>query len=345
MKPSLGSLLCGFILLGCTVMAQDVKVVNVAGERRVDVFIKGKHFTSYCYPADQEKPFLYPVIAPNGTIVTRGYPVAPREGDRVDHPHHIGLWFNHGNVNGIDFWNNSSAIPGNDKGKYGRIVVKKILKAEGGNRGVIEVFSDWVNNSGAVLLNERSTYIFSAVGDLWTIDHISVLSAPIIDIRISDSKEGLFAIRVDRAFEMPSSEPLTFIDSNGKPTEVKVADNRGVTGMYTGSNGKKGDAVWGTTNRWVILNGQKDSVSIGMAIFDNPTNYGFPAYSHARGYGLFAVNNFGRKSYDPSREKLEYIISKGQSVKLVHRFCVKSGSELTAADAEKIYETFINEYK
>jgi hypothetical protein len=28
----------------------------------------------------------------------------------LDHPHHIGLWFNYENVNGLDFWNNSFAI-------------------------------------------------------------------------------------------------------------------------------------------------------------------------------------------------------------------------------------------
>jgi hypothetical protein len=50
---------------------------------------------------------LYPLIADGGITVTRGYPLEPRPGERVDHPHHAGLWFNYGEVNGFDFWNNS----------------------------------------------------------------------------------------------------------------------------------------------------------------------------------------------------------------------------------------------
>ena len=65
----------------------------------------------------------------------------------------------------------------------------------------------------------------------------------------------------------------------------------------------KGDAVWGTRNDWVLLTGTKDNVLITMGIFDHPKNQGFPAYAHARGYGLFSLNNFGQNSYDPKKEK------------------------------------------
>jgi hypothetical protein len=35
--------------------------------------------------------------------------------------------------------------------------------------------------------------------------------------------------------------------------------------------------------------------------------YGYPAYAHARGYGLFSVNNFGQNSYDPKKEKVKFV--------------------------------------
>ena len=76
-------------------------------------------------------------------------------------------------------------------------------------------------------------------------------------VTFSDNKEGMFAIRVDRAFEMPSNESLIFTDDKGNPTTVKATDNTGVTGMYISSNGIKGDAVWGTRNEWVILSGSE----------------------------------------------------------------------------------------
>lgn len=39
----------------------------------------------------------------SGKVITRGYPMNPRPFERMDHPHHVGLWFNFGDVNGLDF--------------------------------------------------------------------------------------------------------------------------------------------------------------------------------------------------------------------------------------------------
>src|SRR3954468_22924294 len=85
--------------------------------KRVDITIDGKPFTSYIWPSTLKKPVLYPIRTANGNLVTRGFPLDPRPGERVDHPHHVGVWLNHGNVNGLDFWNNSDAIPDKDAPK------------------------------------------------------------------------------------------------------------------------------------------------------------------------------------------------------------------------------------
>jgi hypothetical protein len=332
------------ISLSITGNSQDVKLVQDDSQHKVDVIIGGKLFTTYRYPADLEKPFLYPVYAPNGSVITRGYPIEPRKGERIDHPHHIGLWFNYGNVNGIDFWNNSSAIPASRKDQYGHIVVQKIVSAKSGKRGVLEVVSNWEDNNGKKLLTENTKYIFSGDKNSRTIDHVSTLTPADDPITFNDNKEGMFAIRVDRAFEMPSNESLIFTDANGNPTTVRATDNTGVTGMYVSSNGNKGDAVWGTRNKWVILSGTKDNTPISLAIFDNPKNPGFPAYSHARGYGLFSVNNLGQNSYDPKQEKVTHVLKKGQSMTLYHRFYVESGSEMTPEQAGKIFQAFLKAF-
>jgi VCBS repeat-containing protein len=327
-----------------TANGQNVKLVQNDTQRKVDVMIDGKIFTSYQYPENQEKPFLFPVYAPNGSVVTRGYPIEPRKGERVDHPHHIGLWFNHGNVNGLDFWNNSSAIPANKKNSYGHISVQKILKAKSGKTGTLEVASNWDDNKGKTILTEKTKYIFSGDKTTRTVDHIAVLTAAVDTVIITDNKEGLIAIRVDRAFEMPSKDNVIYTDEKGIPTTVKATDNTGVTGMYVSSNGNKGDAVWGTRNEWVILTGTKDNTVTSMAIFDNPKNPGFPAYSHARGYGLFAINDLGQTSYDPKQEKKVYVLKQGESMTLYHRFYIQSGSELTPESAVKIFKDFSKAY-
>ena len=97
-----------------------VSLVENDSLTKLDVFIDGKYFTSYLY-ADSilRKPVLFPLYTASEVRITRGYPFAPNAGERIDHPHHYGLWFNHGDVNGIDFWNSSverkKAIPGLEK--------------------------------------------------------------------------------------------------------------------------------------------------------------------------------------------------------------------------------------
>src|SRR5918992_3671337 len=86
-----------------------VQVIDRPAERRVDILIDGKSFTSYIYPEKLQKPVLYPIRSARGALVTRGYPLDPRPGERTDHPHHIGHWFNFGDVNGFDFWGHSNA--------------------------------------------------------------------------------------------------------------------------------------------------------------------------------------------------------------------------------------------
>jgi len=334
----------GLVINGQSVKNKSVRLERLDEQHKVNVIINGSLFTSYQYPADLEKPFLFPVYAPNGSVITRGFPLEPRKGERVDHPHHIGLWFNHGNVNGLDFWNNSSAIPADKKGSYGHIVVQKIINAGSGKKGILEVASDWKDNKGNTLVTENAKYVFSAGKSSRTIDHVSTLTAVNGPVTISDNKEGLFAIRVDRAFEMPSNESLIFTDEKGNPTTVKATDNTGVTGMYTSSQGLKGDAVWGTRNNWVILSGLKDNATITLGIFDHPKNPGFPAYAHARGYGLFSVNNLGQNSYDPKQEKKVWNLAKGESITLRHRFYVQSGTELTPETADKIFKEFSKMY-
>jgi hypothetical protein len=255
------------------------------------------------------------------------------------------LWFNYGDVNGIDFWGNSFAIKAEEKNKKGHIVVREIVKTESGTQGSFEIISDWNDSKGKTLLTENTIFIFSGEKDRWTIDHITTLKASTDSITFNDTKEGMFAIRVDKAFEMPSDETLKLTGTRDNSDEAKARYNAGLTGMYHASNGKSGDAVWGTRNSWMTLSGKKENVPISLAIFDNPKNPGFPAYYHARGYGLFSVNNLGRKSYDPQQVEFVLKLARGESLKLIHRFSVQSGSEISAEEAESIFKSFSNMYK
>src|SRR6185369_7149770 len=125
--------------------ARGVELQVNESAKRVDVTIDGKPFTSYIWPSTLKKPVLYPIRTSNGTLVTRGFPLDPRPGERVDHPHHVGLWLNHGNVNGLDFWNNSDAIKPEDAPKMGTIYHRRIVEAQGGaDHGTLTVEMAWM---------------------------------------------------------------------------------------------------------------------------------------------------------------------------------------------------------
>ena len=299
---------------------KGVEVIAKEASRRVDVTIDGAPFTSYVWPTSLKKPVLYPLIEDGGIEVSRGYPLAPRPGERQDHPHHAGMWFNYGNVNGFDFWNNSDAIPEANRAKMGTIEQRKVLSTKSGkDRGELVVESVWITGEGRELLKETARYTFLRQGTVRTIDQQITLEA--LDRAVfHDDKEGLLGIRVARWLESPNEKGGIFTDANGKQTKVDGATGAGATGVYLTSEGIKGDAVWSTRGKWCTLTGTNpDGKTAVIAILDHPKNPGYPAYWHARGYGLFAVNPLGAKIFDPKAAQLDFTIEKGKSATFRYR--------------------------
>ena len=316
---------------------EAVAVTPNESARRVDVTIGGKPFTSYIWPERVKKAVLDPIRSASGTIVTRGWPLAPRAGERVDHPHHVGLWFNYEVVNGLDFWNNSDEIKPAERSKMGTILHRRIVSANGGaERGELDTESDWVTPDGKVLLRERTQFVFAGDATTRTIDRIATLTAAGERVVFTDAKDGMLGMRVARQLEQPSNEPLVFTDIAGRATPVPVMDNTGVTGEYQSSEGKKGDAVWGTRGRWTLLAGNIGTQPITIAMIDHPKNPGFPTYWHARGYGLFAANPLGQKVFSEGRETMNFTLEPGASATFRYRILVVDAK----APAERIEAEF-----
>jgi hypothetical protein len=320
--------------------AERVRVVPDQGQRRVEVVIDGKPFTAYIWPEKLAKPVLYPLRTAKGAVVTRGYPLEPRPGERVDHPHHVGLWFNYGNVNGFDFWNNSEAIKVEDAPKMGNIRHRAITLAKSGpDQGELEIDADWITGKQQVILKEHTRFIFRGGPDFRSIDHITTLKALGEKVVFNDDKEGVLGMRVTRSLEAPSDKPDVFTDANGNATAVAKLDNAGVNGTYLTSEGKKGDAAWGTRGRWCNLSGQVGNESVTITILDHPANPGFPTYWHARGYGLFAANPLGQKIFSDGKQELNFSIAPGQSVTFRYRILISS-EIATEAKSETDYKDF-----
>jgi hypothetical protein len=338
------------VIIGCSTGESQTKsagvhlVVNEAAQR-VDVLVNGKPFTSYIWPNTLKKPVLYPLRTAAGTVVTRGYPLEPRAGERVDHPHHVGLWLNYGDVNKLDFWNNSDAIKPEEKHKYGSIRHSKIKRVKNGKeRGELEVETEWLTPDGKAIVREETTFIFHANQNQRAIDRITKLTALDARVIFADNKEGVLGMRVARQLEQPSDKPEVFTDASGKATAVAKLDNTGVSGRYESSEGKTGDAVWGTRGKWTMLNGKIEQEEITLAILDHPKNPGFPTYWHARGYGLFAANPLGQEVFSNGKQKLNFTLEPKQSVTFSYRILILSG-KTNADNLESQYQRFTDEVK
>jgi hypothetical protein len=307
--------------------ATGVRVIPNDAARRVDVTVDGQPFTSYIWPERLTKPVLYPIRSARGTFVTRGWPFDPRPGERTDHPHHVGLWLTYERVNGVDFWNNSDAVKPDEAARMGKILHRRIVSAKSGpDRGELVTEMDWVMPGGKTVLREHAQFLFAGDATSRTIDRISTLTALDERVVFKDEKDGFLGMRVARQLEQPSTKPEVFTDADGRPTKVPMLDNTGVTGSYTSSEGKKGDAVWASRGRWTMLTGKIGEEAVTLAMLDHPKNPGYPTYWHARGYGLYAANPLGQHVFSEGRETLNFTLEPHSSATFRYRVLILEGT-------------------
>ena len=326
---SLPSALLALFLMIQTATAQNlpIQIVSDPAHHTVLLTAGGIPFTSFLYPDTLEKPVLYPIYAPDGELITRGFPIKPRPGEPTDHPHHIGLWFTYENVNGLDFWNNSYAIPAEKKNKYGWIHVDSVSTSDHDPaKPALTYSARWTDQQGVVLLNEQTTIIFTATAHERIIDRITTLTAE-TDVHFPDAKDGLLGLRVTKELQIPSSIPGEFYDDKGNKTKVAAGNTPDINGNYLTSAGKTGDSAWGTRGDWCLLYGKKGADTLSIVLIDHPANPGYPTYWHARGYGLFAANPLGQKIFSKGNETLDFKLDKGGSVTFRYRIVLSANHD------------------
>lgn len=308
-----------------------VKVIKAGKENKVNIFIGEKLFTSFLSPDTLEKPVLFPVYAANGTIVTRGFPLDPQPNDPTDHPHHVGIWFNFENVTGLDFWNNSYAIPKEKKYLYGWIKTDHILETSDGTKGILSYHANWTNQKNDVLLEETTRFEFSGTSHQRIIDRLTILKAD-SDVLFTDAKDGMLGIRLAHALQIPTNKDQEFTDNKGNVTIVKGGADTIANGNYLSSEGKHGDDVWSTRARWCKVYGRMGNDSVSVVIIDHPSNPNYPTFWHARGYGLFAANPLGEKIFTNGKSFKNLQVKKGGSVSFRYRIIIDEGMNTISAE-------------
>jgi hypothetical protein len=216
-----------------------------------------------------KKPYFYPVMA-QGLSVTRAWPMEEKPNEARDHPHHTGLYFAHGAVNGKDYW---SKIP---------IVPKSLKHSEGPVLGHLMIENAW----GDDMLESQEILILDAGNDVvmdWSMTWKTPGNTP---LELGKTKEGSFALRV--------ATPLTSPDP-GKKNQT----GRG-TGKMIDSFGNQDEEPIRPEKRpkdktpaaWVDNYGVIDGKAVGICLMNHPASYRFPTDWHVRNYGLFAANAF-----------------------------------------------------
>ncbi|MGI9137566.1 MAG: DUF6807 family protein, partial [Sediminibacterium sp.] len=132
--------------------------------------------------------------------------------------------------------------------------------------------------------------------------------------------------------------PEVFLDAKGVETLVPVLNNEGVNGVYRNAEGYKGGDVWGKRSKWVALRATKDGEVITIVILDHPKNINYPAWSHARGYGLFASNNLGGRIFDKSTTPVKVELAKNEQIVFKHKIII--GGDLTDQQINQFADEF-----
>jgi len=296
--------------------AQSVELKDTGG--KIEVRLDGEKFTEYRYKG-LARPILYPIVGPGGVTMTRNYPMVKGiKGEAGDHPHHTSLWYSHGSVNGHDFW-----AVGKDKGKIVQVGAAKAASSK--TRGVIKTRNKWVSPDGKVQCTDERTIAFLPVKGGRAIDYQITIKASNGDVTFGDTKEGTMAIRTN---------PVLRLDNDPR---------RGVTGAMgkcVNSEGVKGKAIWGKRAKWVDYWAPVGGKTVGVAIFDHPSNRRHPTWWHARAYGLVAANPFGVHNFERKpRGTGDMKIKAGKSVTFRYRFLFHEGDAKEAKIAER-YKAF-----
>jgi Methane oxygenase PmoA len=276
----------------------------------VTVKLNGKLFTRYLIKSGA-KPILWPIIGPHGDEVTRQYPMRKAgEDEKADHPHQRSCWFTHGDVNGVNFWD--------EGGKHGDIVQREFGQVAGGDQAVIVTRNDWVGPDGKKQCEDLRTVTFGVDGDSVWFDFDITLTATDGPVKFGDTKEGTFGIRVAGTMNVDSKLGGRIINSDG------VTDGN----------------AWAKAAAWCDYQGPVKGKTVGIAVMNHPSSFRYPTYWHVRTYGLFAANPFGVSDFTKAAKGAgAYTLEAGKSLTLNYRVLIHQGDEQVGRVAE-VFEAY-----
>jgi len=203
-----------------------------------------------------KKPFFWPLNS-HGVNLLRGWPMEPKAGEPNDHPHHTGLYFCFGEVNGKEYWSKTPITPKSVKKEQGPAYARIVAENAWGD--------DIAETQDIVILNAGDDVVMD-----WTIT-LKAANGPVVfgkDLKMA--KEGAFAARVAKELSLAKGDaPDTILDAKGNKGEKLARENAAP---------------------WVDYSGEIESKKVGISIMNHPASFRYPSDWHVRAYGLFAAN-------------------------------------------------------
>ncbi|MGA8597023.1 MAG: PmoA family protein [Bryobacteraceae bacterium] len=307
------------VLIAVSLRGASVKLDK--SKDHVDVEIDGRPFTTYYFGPQTDKPYLMPLRTASGIIVTRAFPVvndvsAGNPKASAFEPHQRPLYFGHGDIDGLDFWQEQvfdKYYDDHGHQAYGHVKLKTVEQDDAsGNSATVRARFTLNSPNNRVIGEEAQSFIFSGDENTRIIDCEFSLYATNGPLDIGDTKEGTFAIRLAPELSAPHDNMLN-------------------------SQGAKGEkAIWGKPSDWVDYSGTISGKPVNIAVFDSPKSFRHPTTWHARAYGLLAANPFGLREFtkDPNKDG-SWTIPEGKSVTFRYRVLIHDGefdfSEISAA--------------
>lgn len=319
--PRLVSSICSAVLFASIASAAErsPEVAVTPLTDRVRIEIGGQLFSEYLFTG-AKRPYLYPVLASDGTQLVRDFPMKEVPGEDRDHPHHRALWLAHSSVNGIDFWNEGGA---GGRVPKGSIEHEALLETTSGTTGVIRSRNRWMSPEGKLVCTDETTIRIQGLPEGRLLDYeVTLRALPNEPLLMGDNKDGLMAIRVAQWMTLPH--------------KYLKQDVPGVGRLVT-SRGHRDAEAWGKRAEWCDYFAPYQGKIYGVAIFDHPQNLRHPTWWMARDYGLFGANPFGHHHFEklPDQPKIgDYTIPAGGSLTMRYRFYFHLGNEVDAKVAE-----------
>ncbi len=249
---------------------------------------------AYNFRGATRRPYVSTLVGPSGRNMLECAP--------PDHAHHLGLWWGHGDVNGVDFYLELERED-MDHGRIEHVAFDEIVDDDPWF-GFDEAL-EWRDPDGVALIDERRILLAHYADEHWyTVDLDSTYVAR-TDLTFGDTKESV----------MPGLRVAEVLTTNGGGT---MSSSEGGTGEQE---------CFGKEAGWIDRYGKRRGVwhkayTEGIAVFAHPSNP-HPATWFARDYGPL--------SPFPGHHFLGGgALAAGESMRLRHRIFVHEGDSAEA---------------